>query len=69
MLSAFDFLHFIQKAESVSDEEMHWTFDVATGFVISVSETDADALAAAVEGRVIGRVEDGAAVEIRGLSV
>ncbi|MFW6437102.1 MAG: phosphoribosylformylglycinamidine cyclo-ligase, partial [Halococcoides sp.] len=49
----------IQAAGSVSDAEMHRTFNMGTGFVAAVSPVDADALAADTDGRVIGTVEAG----------
>jgi phosphoribosylformylglycinamidine cyclo-ligase len=60
---------FVQEAGNVSDEEMHRTFNMGTGFVAALDPADADALAAAVDGRVIGRVEDGDGVSIRGLTL
>ncbi|TKX76627.1 phosphoribosylformylglycinamidine cyclo-ligase, partial [Halorubrum sp. SD626R] len=59
---------FVQSEGKVSDEEMHRTFNMGTGFVAAVDPADADALAEATDGRVIGRVDDGdASVSIRGL--
>jgi phosphoribosylformylglycinamidine cyclo-ligase len=60
---------FVQSLGDVSDEEMHRTFNVGTGFVAAAPEGEAEALAAATGGRVIGRVEDGAGVGIRGLEL
>ncbi|MDZ7701978.1 MAG: phosphoribosylformylglycinamidine cyclo-ligase [Halobacteriales archaeon] len=59
----------IQSAGEVSDAEMHRTFNQGTGFVAAAPPADAEALAAATDGRVIGRVEDGDAVAIRGLEL
>ncbi len=66
---------FVQRVGNVSDAEMHRTFNVGTGFVAALDADDADALADATDGRVIGRVEaadsdsgaDDATVSIRGL--
>ena len=53
---------------SVSDEEMHRTFNMGTGFVAAVPGSEAEALADATDGRVIGRVEEGdGTVAVRGL--
>jgi phosphoribosylformylglycinamidine cyclo-ligase len=60
---------FVQEAGNVSDEEMHRTFNMGTGFVAALAPSDAGALADAVDGRVIGRVEAGNGVAIRGLEL
>jgi len=60
---------FVQEAGNVSDEEMHRTFNMGTGFVAALPDEDAGALADAVDGRVIGHVEDGEGVSIRGLEL
>ncbi|WP_330631197.1 phosphoribosylformylglycinamidine cyclo-ligase [Halocatena halophila] len=61
---------FIQSEGTVSDEEMHRTFNMGTGFVMAVDHTDAEHLASAVDGRVIGHVEDGdGTVSIRNLQL
>ncbi|WP_224336059.1 phosphoribosylformylglycinamidine cyclo-ligase [Haloprofundus halobius] len=60
---------FVQSAGNVSDEEMHRTFNMGTGFVAALEPEDAEALADAADGHVIGRVEDGEGVSIRGLEL
>ena len=61
---------FVQREGNVSDAEMHRTFNMGTGFVASVAPGDAEELVErTADGRVIGRVESGDSVEIRGLSV
>jgi phosphoribosylformylglycinamidine cyclo-ligase len=60
---------YVQEAGNVSDEEMHRTFNMGTGFVAALDLADAEALADAVDGRVIGHVEDGEGVAIRGLEL
>jgi phosphoribosylformylglycinamidine cyclo-ligase len=60
---------FVQSAGNVSDEEMHRTFNMGTGFVAALPPDNAAALADATEGRIIGHVEDGAGVAIRGLDL
>jgi len=60
---------YVQETGNVSDEEMHRTFNMGTGFVAALPPSDAETLAAAVDGRVIGRVEDGDGVSIRGLEL
>ena len=60
---------FVQSAGNVSDEEMHRTFNMGTGFVAAVDAGAASGLADAVDGRVIGRVEAGEGVSIRGLNL
>ncbi len=60
---------FVRREGDVSDEEMHRTFNMGTGFVAAADPDDAEALAGATDGRVIGRVEEGEGVEIRGLTL
>jgi phosphoribosylformylglycinamidine cyclo-ligase len=60
---------FVQAAGSVSDEEMHRTFNMGTGFVAALPAGRADDLAAATDGRAIGRVDAGDGVSIRGLEL
>ncbi|MFB6068341.1 MAG: phosphoribosylformylglycinamidine cyclo-ligase [Halobacterium sp.] len=60
---------YVQDAGNVSDEEMHRTFNMGTGFVVALPEADAEALAAETDGEIVGRVEDGDEVAIRGLSL
>ncbi|AFZ74349.1 phosphoribosylformylglycinamidine cyclo-ligase [Natronobacterium gregoryi] len=60
---------FVQEEGNVTDEEMHRTFNMGTGFVVAVPEERADDLVAETDGRIIGHVEDGRSVEIRGLSL
>jgi len=60
---------FVQDSGNVSDEEMHRTFNMGTGFVAALPEAEAEGLAEAVDGRVIGQVEAGSGVAIRGLEL
>ncbi|KTG30886.1 phosphoribosylformylglycinamidine cyclo-ligase [Haloferax profundi] len=60
---------FVQKRGGISDEEMHKTFNMGTGFVAAVPDANAEALVEATDGRIIGRVEDGSGVSIRGLDL
>ena len=62
---------FVQSEGSVSDEEMHRTFNMGTGFVAAVPESEAEAVVAKSEdARIVGRVEDGEdCVAIRGLEL
>ena len=61
---------FVQEEGNVTDEEMHRTFNMGTGFVAALDPTDAEALAAETDGRVVGTVEEGEeAVAIRGLEL
>jgi phosphoribosylformylglycinamidine cyclo-ligase len=61
---------FVQREGDVSDEEMHRTFNMGTGFVAALPAADADAVTAELEdARVIGRVESGDSVSIRGLTL
>ena len=61
---------FVQDEGEVSDEEMHRTFNMGTGFVAALPEADAASVVRALEdARVIGHVEGGDAVAIRGLEL
>ncbi|QLH80674.1 phosphoribosylformylglycinamidine cyclo-ligase [Halosimplex pelagicum] len=62
---------FVQQEGDVTDEEMHRTFNMGTGFVAAMSEDDAEAVVDATEdGRIIGHVEEGEeSVAIRGLEL
>ena len=63
---------FVQREGNVDDREMHRTFNMGTGFVAALAPDDAESLATATDGRVIGHVveSDGdGAVAIRGLDL
>ena len=61
---------FVQAEGGVADEEMYRTFNMGTGFVAALPETDVEAVVDAIEdARIIGRVESGDGVEIRGLEL
>ncbi|PSP37762.1 phosphoribosylformylglycinamidine cyclo-ligase [Halobacteriales archaeon QH_7_65_31] len=60
---------FVQERGSVSDAEMHRTFNMGTGFVAALPEDDAERVVAETDGRVMGTVRAGDRVEIRGLSL
>ncbi len=68
-LPAQRIFEFIQQEGNVTDEEMHRTFNMGTGFVVAVPDDRANDLVAATDGQVIGHVEAGNSVEIRGLSL
>ncbi|GAB3663814.1 phosphoribosylformylglycinamidine cyclo-ligase [Halopiger thermotolerans] len=68
-LPAQPIFEFVQEEGNVTDEEMHRTFNMGTGFVVALPEAQAADLVAATDGQVIGRVEEGNSVEIRGLSL
>ncbi|QLK25197.1 phosphoribosylformylglycinamidine cyclo-ligase [Natrinema zhouii] len=68
-LPAQPVFEFVQEEGNVTDEEMHRTFNMGTGFVVALPEDRANGLVAATDGRLIGRVEDGDSVDIRGLSL
>jgi len=61
---------FVRDAGGVSDREMHRTFNMGTGFVAACPPDDAERLVERTpDGRVIGRVEAGDEVAVRGLSL
>lgn len=68
-LPAQPIFEFVQQEGSVTDEEMHRTFNMGTGFVVALPEEQAERLVAETDGQVIGHVADGDTVDIRGLSL
>jgi phosphoribosylformylglycinamidine cyclo-ligase len=60
---------FVRTEGNVTDEEMHRTFNMGTGFVAALPPENAATLADETEGRVIGRVEEGDGVAVRGLEL
>ncbi|WP_232701594.1 phosphoribosylformylglycinamidine cyclo-ligase [Halobacterium wangiae] len=66
---AQDVFAFVQDAGNVSDEEMHRTFNMGTGFVVALPKDEAESLVEATDGERIGTVEKGDSVAIRGLSL
>jgi phosphoribosylformylglycinamidine cyclo-ligase len=61
---------FIQEEGGVMDEEMHRTFNMGTGFVAALPEADAESVSDELDdARIIGRVESGSGVSIRGLKL
>mgnify|MGYP000040520331 FL=1 len=61
---------FVQEEGEVTDEEMYRTFNMGTGFVAALPEPDAEAVASDIgDAQVIGRVESGDGIEIRGLEL
>jgi phosphoribosylformylglycinamidine cyclo-ligase len=61
---------FVQNEGNVSDDEMHRTFNMGTGFVVALDPADADSLVAETDGQVVGSVvDDEEGVEIRGLTL
>ena len=60
---------FVQSLGDVADAEMHRTFNMGTGFVCALAPEDAAELTSGTDGRMIGRVESGTGVSIRGLEL
>jgi phosphoribosylformylglycinamidine cyclo-ligase len=61
---------FVQSEGNVSDEEMHRTFNMGTGFVASLPEPDAETVVDELDdARIIGHVESGDSVSIHGLEL
>lgn len=59
----------IQSAGSVTDEEMHRTFNMGTGFVLAVPDDSAEKIVAESNGQIIGEVIKGDAIQVRGCSL
>ncbi|GGL22189.1 phosphoribosylformylglycinamidine cyclo-ligase [Halarchaeum grantii] len=68
-LPAQDVFAFVAERGDVSEEEMHRTFNMGTGFVVACPEDEADDLIATTDGERIGTVREGDGVEIRGLTL
>ncbi|MFU8869806.1 phosphoribosylformylglycinamidine cyclo-ligase [Natronococcus sp.] len=68
-LPAQPVFEFVQEEGIVDDEEMHRTFNMGTGFVVALPTDQVESLVAETDGQVVGRVEEGDTVEIRGLSL
>ena len=61
---------FVREEGDVDDKEMHRTFNMGTGFVAALPEADAGTIVEALDdARVVGRVEAGEAVAVRGLEL
>lgn len=60
---------FIQAAGAVTDTEMYRTYNMGTGFVAAVPAESSDTFVEATGGSVIGYVEEGDSVDIRGISL
>lgn len=54
---------FIQSAGNVSPSEMYRTFNMGLGFAATGPESDAEALAAATDGEIIGDVTSGSGIQ------
>ena len=59
----------VQACGGVSDAEMYRTFNMGTGVVLAARAETADDLAAAVDGRVVGRVAEGTGVSVAGVEL
>jgi phosphoribosylformylglycinamidine cyclo-ligase len=61
---------FVQQEGNVSDEEMHRTFNMGTGFVTALAPDDAERVVEDTDdGRIIGHVEEGKGVHVRGVTL
>lgn len=60
---------FIGEAGNVTDEELYRTFNMGMGFVAALDSEDADTLADATDGQVVGHVSEGTGIAIDGLEL
>jgi phosphoribosylformylglycinamidine cyclo-ligase len=61
---------FVQREGNVSDEEMHRTFNMGTGFVAALAPDDAEKVVEDTDdGRIIGHVEEGAEIHVHGVTL
>ncbi|MGK2230472.1 MAG: phosphoribosylformylglycinamidine cyclo-ligase [Methanobacteriota archaeon] len=59
----------IAERGDVDEDEMYRTFNMGTGFVLVVPDDEAEDVAETVDGRVIGRVEEGEGVAVDGVEL
>lgn len=59
----------IQERGDVAEDEMYRTFNMGTGFVLVVPDEEADDVAEAVGGDVVGHVEEGTGVIVDGIDL
>jgi phosphoribosylformylglycinamidine cyclo-ligase len=59
----------IAERGDVDEDEMYRTFNMGTGFVLVVPDDEAEDVAETVDGRVIGRVEEGEGVVVDGVEL
>ncbi|WP_049903091.1 phosphoribosylformylglycinamidine cyclo-ligase [Halococcus agarilyticus] len=64
-----DVFEFVEDAGNVGSEELYRTFNMGMGFVAALAPDDAQRLADATDGRVVGHVEDGSGVAVRDLEL
>jgi phosphoribosylformylglycinamidine cyclo-ligase len=60
---------FVAERGAVADEELYRTFNMGMGFVAALAPEDADALAEATDGKVVGEVTEGTGVAADGLEL
>ncbi|WP_160132656.1 phosphoribosylformylglycinamidine cyclo-ligase [Halococcus salsus] len=60
---------FVADTGNVSEEELYRTFNMGMGFVAALDPADAEDLAAATDGAVVGHVTEGAGVAVGGLEL
>ena len=60
---------FVQEEGGVADREMYRTFNMGMGFVASVPPESAVELASHGGGRIVGRIEEGDGVSVRGMEL
>lgn len=59
----------IQRLGNVDEDEMYRTFNMGMGFAIILPEEEVDEVKRYVDGRVVGRVEEGEGVYVKGLRI
>lgn len=60
----------VQEEGNVSDEEMHRTFNMGTGFVAALAPDDAEKVVEDTDdGRIIGHVEEGVEIHVHGVTL
>lgn len=60
---------FIKELGGVSEEEMHSTFNMGMGFALVLPDDEAEEAADRFDGEVVGYVEEGEGVEVRGMEL
>lgn len=60
---------FIQELGNVDEDEMYRTFNMGMGFAIILSEDEVDCVKKYVDGRIVGYVESGEGVYVKGMRI
>ncbi len=70
-LKPHDIFRFIQELGNIDEDEMYRTFNMGMGFMLVMPEEDARKLerSGSLDGKIVGRVEEGSGVFVRDLRI